>query len=155
MKRAARVFSRDTRAGNVRGPAVANPSHCERESPVRTKPWPSRRSFLDLRRNGHRTFIERTTKKPLRSGRDPVRRRTGSNPAMLCKQRRRMKTVRTCCPTFSCDPAVRTPTHELFVGLGTFGFTMSGNTRSAFRCGSLGGSLVTNPHSTLQLAPPL
>ena len=75
------VFSRETRtAGNVRGPAVANPSHCERESPVRTKPWPSRRSVKDLRRNGHRTLIERTTKQPLRSGRDPVRRRTGSKP---------------------------------------------------------------------------
>ena len=48
------VFSRETRkAGNVRGPAVANPSHCERESPVRTKPWPSRRSVKDLRRNGN------------------------------------------------------------------------------------------------------
>ena len=78
------VLSRETRkAGNVRGPAVANPSHCERESPVRTKPWPSRRSVKDLRRSGNREFIERTTKQPLRSGRDPVRRRTGSTPAAL------------------------------------------------------------------------
>ena len=66
------VFSRETRkAGNVRGPAVANPSHCERESPVRTKPWPSRRSVQDLRRNGNREFIERTTKQPLRTGARP------------------------------------------------------------------------------------
>ena len=57
------VFSRETRkAGNVRGPAVANPSHCERQSPVRTKPWPSRRSFLDLRRNGHRVIYQADNK---------------------------------------------------------------------------------------------
>ena len=78
------VFSRETRkAGNVRGPAVANPSHCERESPVRTKPWPSRRSVKDLRRNGNLPIL--SDRKGQQSslygrGRDPVRRRTGSKP---------------------------------------------------------------------------
>ena len=99
------VFSRETRkAGNVRGPAVANPSHCERESPVRTKPWPSRRSVKDLRRNGNLPILsDREGQQKSLYGEGETRCVGGRvvNPAMLCQLHRRMKTVRPCCPTFS------------------------------------------------------
>ena len=74
-RRTAYLSSWDKYAGSAQS-AVANPVFLRCESPVRTKPWPSRRSVKDVRRQGHLP-PGRTTKKPLRSRRDPVRRRTG------------------------------------------------------------------------------